>query len=325
MDLLKLHFPRIGGGEISHTYMDGGAIFVPADKHNSFNEMYIEEIKSGKTTTLVERCNHEEFRFFTDFDIKLQDTVDLATVQKLAKQAREILDIGNCIVLVGNPKKVDDLMKSGIHMVWYDSKVNLDRALEYRKKLMEKLDFPGWDFGKFIDASVYKSGLRLPWAAKFVNGKYEDPYLPYCVVQKGGRIRVLDPTPDVKVLKMASFRIPTAMKRTKSAGQIVEHPEALEKMQKFIRTHFPNHEDAFVTGLSRKDKFLIISTNSKFCLARRAPHTNNHVYFVVDDKFMIYQKCHNSSECNNSKTSDKYNIPTHLKKLLRTILFVDNK
>lgn len=88
--------------------------------------------------------------------------------------------------------------------------------------------------------------------------------------------------------------------------------------------------------INKKNYYYVFSSDSKFCLNMNREHSNNHIYFVIDNKGTVYHKCpspwHNSANqfCKdfrsksillNTKTfellfTDKNKIPNKVKKVI---------
>jgi hypothetical protein len=294
---LKLTFPPRKGKSPTHTFMDGGTLHVPQDKVSSFSQSYLEGVKvKNHKICLVERCNPRGFNFFVDLDYKNAIPLTEHDVESITLQISRLLGIGQCIVLVSEPRLLDggDLYKSGIHMVWSHHVVNRQKALEYRAKLIESM---GEEWETIIDTSVYRGGLRLPWSMKHQNNKYEKPYLPLHLIKSNGEIVDIDFLPNRESLQLSSIQTTTTTRegwfdKTQMETEI-DNPTLVNHIQGFMNANIPGQRNTSIKNLWKQGEtgYYLVNTNSRYCENKGGIHRSNHIYFVIDSFGKMYQKC----------------------------------
>ena len=294
---LKLTFPPKKGKRPTHFFMDGGTLHVPPDKFSFFNKTYIESVLDRtQKICLVESCNPAKFVFFVDLDYKNAIPLTEHDIQSISLQISRLLDIGQCIVLVSEPRLLPDgkLYKSGIHMIWSQHVVNRQKALEYRAKLIESM---GEEWETIIDTSVYRGGLRLPWSMKYQNNKYEKPYLPLHLIKSNGEIFKIDWEPNKESLQLSSIQPTTSTREgwfDKSQMETeIENPTLVNHIRGFMNANIPGHKNTSIKNLWKQGEtgYYLVNTNSRYCENKGGIHQSNHVYFVIDSFGKMYQKC----------------------------------
>ena len=293
---LKITFPPKKGKGPTHTFMDGGTLHVPRDKFSSFAGLYLCGVRAkNHKICLVERCNPQGFNFFVDLDYKNSHELNEEDVERISLQIHDILNIGQCIVLVSEPRKIDGgLYKSGIHIVWSQHVVNRQKAMEYREKLILAM---GKEWETVIDPAVYRGGLRLPWSMKFQNGTYEKPYLPLHLIDTQGRVIPTDFLPSEESLKMSSIQTITSTREgwfDKSQMETeVDNPGLCRHIQGYINCNIPGQKNVQIKNLWKQGNtgYYLVNTNSRYCENKGGIHKSNHVYFVIDPGGKMYQKC----------------------------------
>jgi len=319
---LKVNFPPKRGKKNNYVFMNGGSLYVPQDKFLSFVRTYISVVRNPcEKVCLVEECDSEEFNYFLDIDYKNTNALSIDDVKKITREIVSILAIGKCVVFVAHPRPVENnLIKSGIHLIWPKTPVNYDTAIEYRQKI---LDIKGKGWETILDKSVYKTGLRLPWSYKYdhKNRKFELPYLPLCIVEASGNIRILDTKPDEHIFQLSSIRVRSSKQREgwfskQQMQNEVENPELLKNCEIFINRSFRGHGNTQVKNVWKQGttEYYFLSVNSRYCENKGGNHTSNHVYFVISSSGRIYQKCFCRSDCVGKKgiTCEKFKGQPHL-------------
>ena len=220
----------------SHVFMDGGVLSVPFDRLTEFYEKYVECIKSNEKIYLVEQKTIDAYNFFVDLDYKDDDVL---TVEEINRVCKVICDRvskhggKDALVCVSKPKKVDDFMKTGVHINWPDFPVNRSSALALREHIINTLNiaYGSKDWNEIVDLSVYGSserntrgsGFRMPFSHKMVthkacNGKgcsecdrgkqTQSEYLPILLYKHGplAMFQKVSPEPTVELMNMATLR-----------------------------------------------------------------------------------------------------------------------
>lgn len=320
---LKSKYPPKKGKKPTHFFMDGGVLHVPQDKLTAFSRDYINAVSiKDRKVCLVESCDPNNFNYFLDLDYKSEKILNLENVEEISKNISKILEIGRCLVLVSEPRKLESgIFKSGVHIVWPGKVVNIDQALEYRDKLIANL---GENWEQIIDTVVYRGGLRPPWAWKYDNRTktYHKPYIPIHIVNDDNEVVNISPKPDEYVFRMASIIVPPNKREgwfdSTVAESEVSDNEITQQIEVFIRMNTIHHKKAEVKRIWKSgDKHIIINLKSKYCENKGGSHSSNHTYFVIDKMGHMYQKCHD--ELCKEFRGREYLVP----KSLRDKLFSD--
>lgn len=295
---LKRKYPLKRDKRPTHVFMDGGCLYVPQDKLSRFYKDYVTSLSNcKKKVCLVETCNPECFRFFLDLDCKTKSILTHEYIQNISIKIQQILNIGECTVLVGKPREIDGgLFKCGIHMIWPHVITDYDGAMAHRAKLIGVL---GDEWEETIDKAVYKGGLRMPWSWKYQKGSYYEPYLPIHIVEGSGEIRDVSQHPDEFLCRISSIHAPPTSGGWFERREEIASDEVVQELQKFIRLFIPKRSDCIVKNVWKqegKSELFLVNTNSKYCERRRGCHKSNHVYFVINNFGFLYQKCHDE-EC----------------------------
>ena len=220
---------------LSHVLLDGGKLSVPSDRLPEFYEKYIDAVKSGEKLYVVEQKT-STYNFFIDIDYKDRDPLSIDDIKSMCKIiCDKVKRHGGkkCLISVAPPKKVGDLIKTGVHLNWPGFVVDQASAIALREHVLVTLSTAkstkNWN--DIIDSAVYGdlhrktkgSGFRMPWSYKKekhnacdgkgcpeCGGKKVDQvaYLPvfmYTPEPLSTIIRV-DQEPDVELLTMSAIR-----------------------------------------------------------------------------------------------------------------------
>ena len=121
-------FKKQIGRSISHTFMNGGTLYVPLDKHDMFYEKYAEFIKNTETS-LVERKTMPLFRLALDLDILDEEEWSKERIEEFVCFIQNILhdfykQNFNCIICKAENTVKKTLssgtvvVKTGVHLHW---------------------------------------------------------------------------------------------------------------------------------------------------------------------------------------------------------------
>jgi len=222
--------------DLSHVLMDGGVLSVPFDRLNDFYEKCIEAYTIGEKIFIVEQKT-ENYNFFMDLDYKDDDELSFEQIKSICKViCDKVSKFGgkDALISVAEPKPIDTLIKTGIHINWSGFIVNRSSALALREHVIKTLNlaYGSRDWKDIVDISVYGnssrntkgSGFRMPWSHK--RGKHEacagqgcelcnntgketqGEYLPI-FIYKHGPLSILQKTeqsPSLDMLHMATLR-----------------------------------------------------------------------------------------------------------------------
>ena len=318
--------------DLSHVLMDGGVLSVPFDKLNDFYEKCVEVYNSGEKIFVVEQKT-ENYNFFMDLDYKDDEEMSFEQIKSVCKViCDKVSKFGgkDALISVAEPKPIDTLIKTGIHINWPGFVVNRSSALGLRDHVINTLNlaYGSRDWKDIVDISVYGnssrntkgSGFRMPWSHK--KGKHEacagqgcelcnntgketqSEYLPIFIYKHGpsSTLQKTEQKPSVDILHMATLRTqsmePVIIEGTHKEATFTKlqtknefkDQEALLLVEAFVRKHIEGQTTASITKMFKYNKQFLVSTNSKYCENKKCNHNSNHVWFHIVGD-TIAQKC----------------------------------
>ena len=318
--------------DLSHVLMDGGVLSVPFDKLNDFYEKCVEAYNSGEKIFVVEQKT-ENYNFFMDLDYKDDEEMSFEQIKSVCKViCDKVSKFGgkDALISVAEPKPIDTLIKTGIHINWPGFVVNRSSALGLRDHVINTLNlaYGSRDWKDIVDISVYGnnsrntkgSGFRMPWSHK--KGKHEacagqgcdlcnntgketqSEYLPIFIYKHGpsSTLQKTEQKPSVDILHMATLRTqsmePVIIEGTREEATFTtlqtknefKDQEALLLVEAFVRKHVEGQTTASITKMFKYNKQFLVSTNSKYCENKKCNHNSNHVWFHIVGD-TIAQKC----------------------------------
>ena len=318
--------------DLSHVLMDGGVLSVPFDKLNDFYEKCVEVYNSGEKIFVVEQKT-ENYNFFMDLDYKDDEEMSFEQIKSVCKViCDKVSKFGgkDALISVAEPKPIDTLIKTGIHINWPGFVVNRSSALGIREHVINTLNlaYGSRDWKDIVDISVYGnnsrntkgSGFRMPWSHK--KGKHEacagqgcelcnntgketqSEYLPIFIYKHGpsSTLQKTEQKPSVDILHMATLRTqsmePVIIEGTREEATFTtlqtknefKDQEALLLVEAFVRKNVEGQTTASITKMFKYNKQFLVSTNSKYCENKKCNHNSNHVWFHIVGD-TIAQKC----------------------------------
>ena len=318
--------------DLSHVLMDGGVLSVPFDKLNDFYEKCVEAYNSGEKIFVVEQKT-ENYNFFMDLDYKDDEEMSFEQIKSVCKViCDKVSKFGgkDALISVAEPKPIDTLIKTGIHINWPGFVVNRSSALGIRDHVINTLNlaYGSRDWKDIVDISVYGnnsrntkgSGFRMPWSHK--KGKHEacagqgcelcnntgketqSEYLPIFIYKHGpsSTLQKTEQKPSVDILHMATLRTqsmePVIIEGTREEATFTKlqtknefkDQEALLLVEAFVRKNVEGQTTASITKIFKYNKQFLVSTNSKYCENKKCNHNSNHVWFHIIGD-TIAQKC----------------------------------
>ena len=318
--------------DLSHVLMDGGVLSVPFDKLNDFYEKCVEVYNSGEKIFVVEQKT-ENYNFFMDLDYKDDEEMSFEQIKSVCKViCDKVSKFGgkDALISVAEPKPIDTLIKTGIHINWPGFVVNRSSALGIREHVINTLNlaYGSRDWKDIVDISVYGnnsrntkgSGFRMPWSHK--KGKHEvctgqgcelcnntgketqSEYLPIFIYKHGpsSTLQKTEQKPSVDILHMATLRTqsvePVIIEGTRKEATFTtlqtknefKDQEALLLVEAFVRKNVEGQTTASITKMFKYNKQFLVSTNSKYCENKKCNHNSNHVWFHIVGD-TIAQKC----------------------------------
>ena len=318
--------------DLSHVLMDGGVLSVPFDKLNDFYEKCVEVYNSGENIFVVEQKT-ENYNFFMDLDYKDDEEMSFEQIKSVCKViCDKVSKFGgkDALISVAEPKPIDTLIKTGIHINWPGFVVNRSSALGIRDHVINTLNlaYGSRDWKDIVDISVYGnnsrntkgSGFRMPWSHK--KGKHEacvgqgcelcnntgketqSEYLPIFIYKHGpsSTLQKTEQKPSVDILHMATLRTqsmePVIVEGTHKEATFTtlqtknefKDQEARLLVEAFVRKNVEGQTTASITKMFKYNKQFLVSTNSKYCENKKCNHNSNHVWFHIVGD-TIAQKC----------------------------------
>ena len=318
--------------DLSHVLMDGGVLSVPFDKLNDFYEKCVEVYNSGENIFVVEQKT-ENYNFFMDLDYKDDEEMSFEQIKSVCKViCDKVSKFGgkDALISVAEPKPIDTLIKTGIHINWPGFVVNRSSALGIRDHVINTLNlaYGSRDWKDIVDISVYGnnsrntkgSGFRMPWSHK--KGKHEacvgqgcelcnntgketqSEYLPIFIYKHGpsSTLQKTEQKPSVDILHMATLRTqsmePVIVEGTHKEATFTtlqtknefKDQEARLLVEAFVRKNVEGQTTASITKMFKYNKQFLVSTNSKYCENKKCNHNSNHVWFHIIGD-TIAQKC----------------------------------
>lgn len=274
--------------QATHLFMDNGKIKVPLEKFPTFLQNYYNAITAGETVCLIEKLGINcLMRFFLDIDYKDATNKDVI-VEELVSIANKITDsVADVYICERN---------CGVHII-YNKLVDCNTAIEMANTIKETVSN---DSSKYIDTSVYKTGLRMIGSYKYSHEKGYDKrcYMP------------LNDTITFEVLKRSIVRIKTNGNATTSQQNV-----NYKHIENYINKTFELCNFS-ICHIKKLGNYVSCTTNSKYCQNINKNHKNAKVYFVFDlSKRLCYQKCFCTcikelpfTSCRNYK-SKQHNVP----------------
>ena len=318
--------------DLSHVLMDGGVLSVPFDKLNDFYEKCVEVYNSGEKIFVVEQKT-ENYNFFMDLDYKDDEEMSFEQIKSVCKViCDKVSKFGgkDALISVAEPKPIETLIKTGIHINWPGFVVNRSSALALRDHVINTLNlaYGSRDWKDIVDISVYGnnsrntkgSGFRMPWSHK--KGKHEactgqgcelcnntgketqSEYLPIFIYKHGpsSTLQKTEQKPSVDILRMATLRTqsmePVIIEGTRKEATFTplqtknefKDQEARLLVEAFVRKNVEGQTTASITKMFKYNKQFLVSTNSKYCENKKCNHNSNHVWFHIVGD-TIAQKC----------------------------------
>lgn len=300
----------------THTFFTGGKASISHANQDQFLRHYAMCLHNGVELTLVERTP-VMFPFFLDVDLvnRFELMTSTSFLLALTSAFSRVLDCreGSEIIVCCKPSACG---KAGVHIIWQDVHVDRETALAVRDEALHHIEFPGFtrnDFDKFVDASVYRSGLRMIWSTKG-NHDQHDWYHPYfickygssCMLEKThGLMRPTDVNTMVHWLKRCSIRSHDGCQTViRQQASILRSPKstpiskpigtsATQKIIDWAERQIPEIYGVGSLNMMHGNEdahMYVFNTKSKYCANIGREHKNNHVYFVLCERG-LFQKC----------------------------------
>jgi len=295
--------------------MKGGKYYVPRKDLNRFYKHLVAEMHTNDTHFHLVEQVQQSFRFFLDLDFGKH----FATDDDLKTIFRVIYDDGKrggdmFISLCAREEKL------GIHIVFPGHITDVSKASVKCSEIFDELktNVSGYAWNEIIDTKPYRSGLRQLYSFKFVNGKEDVPYVPYCRLWKGG-YTPLESCNRVELLETFSIFPPDLEFKPKVVPKKLEVDNVLDA---FIRRVYRGWGGSdTVTGVRRvSERKFQAFTNSRFCAVVNGRHRSNHIWFDIERRntsWRLKARCHN--ETCDSNDAKEYPVPPSLIKFISSL------
>ena len=258
-------FSTSEASDATHMFMDKGKINVPINDYPEFLRFYFDAI-AYENICLIEKLGINcTMRFFLDIDCKNDQENFSEILYEISTCANEIVGV------VGDVYSCTE--KQGIHII-YNKAVSCNEAIELASKIVSNLSEY---YKKYIDLSVYKTGLRMVGSTKYVSGKVDTRvYLP------------MHNNLTFDLLKRSIVRIKTNVNF--NIDQPVINVSNKSIFEKFIEKQF--YVSLKIVTLKKLGNYISCITDSKYCINIGRYHKSSKVYYVFNlQKRMCYQKC----------------------------------
>lgn len=260
--------------DFNYVSFDGGKYNINNENRITFIKEYCDSYNRNEYLYLVECCLYP-CKLFIDIDKKDIQDIDYKDIIKMVSSHFEKHEMIVCLCTHTN----------GIHIIFND--IMLKSATHITTLL------PG-DIMKYIDMSVYKTGLRLIGSRKLNEDRVYLPRYKYIngIKQETYNIKTLTP----EILNLCCIQ-------TDESKQKPNH----QKTSSLQTVNYKNLESHFLYKLHNvygnckikrvfiKNSVIYIQTNSKFCMNLNDNHKNNYVYFIIkknnQDDHILSQKC----------------------------------
>lgn len=255
---------------MTHVFMDGGKIDALND---DFLNDYLKSINNNTNLSIVElvpKCN--KFKMFFDIDIK-NENIRKSYIDKFTDVLKE-----KCVICVSNSTS-----SYGIHIICSDLLVTSEEAI----KKANELNIP------FIDTSVYKTGLRMIYSHKREKQEYYYPKYIWDEI-----LIELDETFAISknVLKVCSiFPTQSYNKYSKDICNKDICNKDINEINKYktldLSFIHERYSSIIITKIFKHHNYIILNTKNKYCMNIEKEHKNAYIYFVINNKKEIIQKC----------------------------------
>ena len=246
--------------EATHLFMDGGKLHIPLESLISFYNLYISCINNNEKISLVEKLGKNiQMRFFLDVDFK-NCLEDIHIFPQLLNKCNEIVGINGTVFECSQYK--------GFHII-YNIPVSHSEAITLASKINKF-------FPKYIDLSVYSTGLRMLGSIKYEKNHLVDRFY------------------GVKPLDFDTFRFSIVrIKKLDYIPTVLNTKPISSNLHKVFQKISDRYTSINITKISFNSKFnsFTINTDCKFCTNKNDFHKNNNIYFVIDKNKYLYQKC----------------------------------
>lgn len=281
-----------GRDPATHTFFDGGKACVPPEARDAFHEAYVASLAKGDDLHVIERTS-PKFSFFMDIDLPTGvEGVQMDAIVGAVESIMDVPDPGPAIVC---GKREAQCAKCGMHVFWPSITVNAEIATHFCKEVAKRLPTEG----RWIDCTVYRSGLRMLWSRKGPASSKADFYEPLHVVERSGMVTIRCPKQEALewVVQCSVWPKPQSIDLT-CDYDIVDVPRTACHLDTYGIEELLPPEYGVVCRLrnvSRSGRNIVLSSTSKYCANVGREHRSNHVYFVATPEG-VFQRCHCTCE-----------------------------
>ncbi|MFM2394769.1 MAG: Dishui lake phycodnavirus 1 [Bacteroidota bacterium] len=333
----------------SHLLFNGGKVYLPHNKEKQFIKLYAQELNKCKNDILKGLTSNmfyievrkDIFRFMIDLDISdttyWSDENIISLCKFINTIVNEFYENVTVICCKAHAKKKNDLIHTGIHMMYPNVFVDSKRAKLIRDAILMKLnddkiklDFPrptkSWS--DIIDNRIYESiGFRMVGSDKVLDDKKTPEnrlYWPFVVINhrqelSSEYLNILLNNYERLILETSTRCIPDGIqpmepKRVSwfssnvlsSSSSSISTSSASFGTQEhyfindFIKSKIPGYStysDVVSEIALSEHGNILVKSCVKYCMNIGKEHNSCGVYFFIHKTGYLVQKCHCS--CDN--------------------------
>ena len=252
----------------THLSLTGGKYNIPYNEFTRFFELYL---KYEGRLCLMERSRYP-CKLFVDLD-----NVDNSVVSELQNKTRE-----EHMIVCYRSESEDSNQRTGVHLIFTNRWVHSpEEAIQEARAL-----FPD------ADTSVYRSGLRMILSCKnkFVDRVY----------------KLKEETHTTQDLYNASILLPWSINLPMRLTKGTQDSGVSRFNIDLSRIH-EKYKSINVTNVTKWKQCYVVKTLNHFCMNVQREHRSNHIYFIINSKKQITQKCY--CTCADTKCSQYTSTP----------------
>jgi len=321
--------------EASHLLFNGGTLWVPRIRERDFLKKYAESIEYFKSNDKPIEMYYIEkrlniFKFIIDVDYLSDHYLSEEEIMKISycisSTVATLYDENDsfCILCKSGPKTKQDLIHTGIHIIFPKLFVISEVALYIREKILIELFKieKNTDWNTFIDKVIYtRNGFRMIGSDK-MNDKVPENriYWPFSVIKNKSPMNIyyerimknyeqmmfdtsiryipenyiiLDNTGMIPKDFVQLITGPNISSGIKNSFNTVDNCADTQLIEHIIKKTFNVYEKypRLVSGVLRTPmNNLLVKVRTKFCMNMMREHNSCGIYFMIYDQGIV-QKC----------------------------------
>ena len=262
--------------EATHLLLTGGKLKIGENNFEEFIKVYTKLMHENKDVSLVERVS-DKIKLFIDLD---------------SKQNADLGNLVNDILTILPLKYIKYICNktNGIHLIFPDIITSPNEAknmvLQLQEKLIKVYNYNKLFIKKVIDTSVYSTGLRMI-------GSYKKNEKRCYLKQNTLRTHLTKHDIEESLIRV-SFSNKIYLNQNIDKHQqsyAISSSNVYKCIENEIQLLNENYKGIKIRNVKKIGNNFSISTDSKFCINLNSTHKSHFVYFVVNEKKIISQKC----------------------------------